>query len=193
MPMKRWGFQGVDAAGIVACVLVLLGFYLAAIGPLLEQRSAAASLRREVQAQQEKVADLQEAKAKVRQHLASVHEGLAASPLRLDSAARINRKVAGLTEFFSGCTLHIDSVQTGEVSRGLQYDVVPITIVGRGGYQQCVRLLHGLCSAFPDMTVIRVELAGNPATPSELEKCRFDLFWYATPVQPAARTTGDGD
>ena len=192
-PLKRSGFQGVDAAGIVASVLVLLVFYLAAIGPLLQQRSAAAGLRREVRAQREKVADLQAAEATVRQRLAAVQQELAASPLQLDSAAHINRRIAGLTEFFSSCALHIDSVKTGQVSSGLQYDLVPIAIVGRGGYQQCVRLLHGLGSMFPDMAVIRVELAGNPATPSALEKCRFDLFWYATPGQPAGRTANDGD
>ena len=96
--------------------------------------------------------------ASTQQQLEVVRRELAMNGLELDSAAHINKRIAVLTEFFADCTLHIDDVQTGRICSGLQCDLVPITIVGRGAYPQCVRFLHRLCSTFPDMSVMRIEI-----------------------------------
>ncbi len=92
-----------------------------------------------------------------------------------------------MTEFFSSCEIHIDDVQTGRVSNGPQYDLVPITILGRSGHRQCVQLLHGLCAKYPDMSVMRIELSGNPAQSADSGKFRFELFWYAAPSGSAPK------
>ena len=67
----------------------------------------------------------------------------------------------------------------GEMCRGLHCDVIPITIVGRGAYERYGRFLHGLGSAFPDMSVVEIELTGNPAQAEQSETFRFELLWYA--------------
>jgi hypothetical protein len=107
----------------------------------------------------------------------------AAGMLTLDSSAQINKRVAGLAAFFSDCELEVDDVQTGQVCRGLRCDVVPITIVGRGSYGRYARFLHGLRSTFGDMSVVKMELIGNPAQTSGSEKFRFELLWYAASDQ----------
>jgi Tfp pilus assembly protein PilO len=190
--LRQWGVQGIDVVGIAACAIVALVFYLTTVDPLLRQRLATEALRRDIRAQQQRAADLQAATATAGTQLAAIRRELEVDPLQLDSAAHINRRIATLTEFFAACELHIDSMQTGRVSSGPQCDVIPITIVGRGAYLQCVRLLRGLCSLFPDMSVIRVEVAGNPANPAELERCRFELFWYATRGQTSSHLPRDG-
>jgi hypothetical protein len=187
---SRW--SRIDAAGIGACAAISLLWYLITISPLLEQRSRTADLRHQIREQQEKAEQLRTAMASAQRQWEAVREELAASEVQLDSAAHINRRIAALTEFFTDCTLHIDDVQTGRISSGPQCDLVPITIVGRGPYSQCVRFLHGLCSTFPDMSVMRIEFRGAPAPAAQPEHFRFEMFWYAAPnsaVQSVASDT----
>ena len=185
---RKYSLLRIDAAGMGVCVLASLIWYLTMGGPALDQRSATAGLRHEIRTQQGRASELRAAIAAVEEQLASVRQELAEGTIPLDSTARINRRIAGLTEFFSRCDLQVDDVQTGRPTIGRQCDVVPITIVGKGAYRQCVRFLHGLCSAFPDLGVMRIELAGNPAQSLEPEMFRLELFWYAAPsgLVPAA-------
>jgi Tfp pilus assembly protein PilO len=171
----------IDAAGLGVCLLVSVVGYLALVQPLLQQRSAATSQSREMESRQKKAAELEATVATVKDRVEVVAQQLTASAIQLESAGHINKRIAGVTEFFSSCDLHVDDVQTGHVAGGLQYDLVPITIVGRGAYLQCTKLLHGLCLKYPDMSVMHIELTGSATERAELEKFRFELFWYAAP------------
>ncbi|MCU0914910.1 MAG: hypothetical protein MUC88_10140 [Planctomycetes bacterium] len=179
--------RGIDAAGVGVFLLVSLVGYMTLVSPLLQQRSAGTERRRETAARQQKLQDLETARTTVEDRLAAARQHLATSAVQLESAARINKRVAAVTEFFSRCRLHVDDVQTGRVSGGTQYDLVPLTIIGRGAYHQCGELLHGLCAQYPDMSVMRLELSGNPREQADAGKFRLDLFWYAAPSGPAAR------
>jgi hypothetical protein len=166
----------IDAAGIGVCVLASVAGYMALVNPFLQTRSAATDLCREMETRQKKVAELESSVATVKDRLDVAQQQLAAGAIQLESAAHINKRIAGVTEFLSSCDLHVDDVQTGRVSSGL-----------RGAYPQCVKLLHGLCSKYPDMSVMRIELAGSPTERAETEKFRFELFWYAAPGKPAPK------
>jgi hypothetical protein len=82
-------------------------------------------------------------------------------------------------------------VKTAPICRSLRYDLVPITMTGRGAYRQCVKFLQGLCSTFRDMSVMQIELSGNPARRDEPEQFRFDLFWYAAPGDPVRKASSE--
>jgi Tfp pilus assembly protein PilO len=184
----QWGgLLGIDAMGAGVCVLASLLGYVALVNPLLQKRSAATGLERELQTRQQKVAEAQAAVAAAQERLTTARQQLAAGAIQLESSAHINKRIAGMTEFFSGCELHVDDVRTGRVSGGAQYDLVPITILGRGGHRQCVTLLHGLCSKYPDMSVMRIEFSANPAETAGSGRFRFELFWYAAPGGPAQK------
>ncbi|MGE5295338.1 MAG: hypothetical protein ACM3VT_10970 [Solirubrobacterales bacterium] len=180
---NRW--SRIDAAGVALCIAVSVAWYAITIRPLIEQRSRTADLRRQIQDQQRKDSQLRTSTAAAQQQLQIVRQELQTSGIRLDSAAHINTRIARLTEFFADCTLHIDDVQTGRVCNGRQCDLVPITIVGRGGYPQCIRFLHELCSTFPDMSATRVEFRATPGPTPQAEQFRFEMLWYAAPAGPA--------
>jgi Tfp pilus assembly protein PilO len=201
---KPGGVLGIDAAGVGVCALISLLGYAAIVGPVLQQRSLAAEQQQKIHLQQQKAEEMRNALTLVQRQMTTVQEELAAGTIQLDSAAQINRRMAALTEFFAECGLHIDDVQTERTYSGLQCDLVPITIVGRGGYVQCVRFLHRLCSVFPDMSVTQIEIrgTGHPgpgSTPSmgdvspagvrtawagssTAQQFRFGLFWYTAPT-----------
>jgi hypothetical protein len=179
----RW--TRIDVIGVGVCAVISLLWYLTTVNPLLAQRLRTADLRRQIRDQQQKTEELKIAMASAHQQLGAVRRDLAASGVELDRAAHINRRIALLTEFFAGCDLHVDDVQTGRICKGLQCDLVPITLVGRGAYDQCVRFLHGLCATFPDMSVMRIEFKGNPSPSAPSEQFRFEMFWYAAPDSSA--------
>jgi hypothetical protein len=193
---RQLGLLWIDAAGIGVCLLASAVGYMALVNPFLQKRSAAVDLCRELETRQKKVTEVGLSVATAKERLAQVQQQLAAGAVQLESAGHINKRIAGMTEFFSSCDLHVDDVQTGQVSNGVQYDLVPITIVGRGAYVQCVKLLHGLYAKYPDMSIMRVDLAGNPAERADTEKFRFELFWYAAPSGPghkaASENAGNG-
>lgn len=174
---SRW--SRIDAAGAGVCILISLLWYLTTISPLLKQQARTADLRRKITERKQESEQLKTATTVARRQLEAARLELETNGIELDSAAHINKRIAGLTDFFSDCTLHIDDVQTGRISTGLQCDLVPITIVGRGDYPHCVQFLHGLSSTFPDMSMMRIEFRGTPAPVSQPEQFRFDMFWYA--------------
>jgi Tfp pilus assembly protein PilO len=185
---SKWGgWFWIDTVGVGACLLASLMGYMAIVNPLLEKRSTAVERQREMETRQQKATELESAVAAAQERLTAARRQLAAGAVQLDSAAHINKRIAGVTEFFSRCALHVDDVQTGRVSSGPQYDLVPITILGRGGHRQCVQFLHGLSSKYPDMNVMRIELSGNPAEPVDSGKFRLELFWYAAPSGSAPK------
>lgn len=178
---ERYSFLKIDAAGVGLCAAASLLFYWLTIQPFLDGQSLATEQRRELKTRQDKVVELKAAIAKVHERVTAVQADLAASSIQLEPAAHINRRVAGLTQFFSDCELDVDDVQTGRLYNGLQYDLVPITVLGRGPYGQCVRFFRGLRSKFPDMSVARIELSGSVEKKAEQRTFQFDLLWYAAP------------
>jgi len=189
---ERFSLLKIDAAGIGLCIAASLMFYWMTIEPFLQRQSLAGKQRRELNTQQGRVAEIKAATAKVQQRLTSVQEDLAAGAVKLEPAVHINKRVAGLTQFFSECELDVDDVQTGRVYNGLQYDLVPITILGRGPYRQCIKFFHGLRSMFPDMSMARIELSRNAGQKGEQAIFQFDLLWYAAPDRGSVAQNGAG-
>jgi hypothetical protein len=183
-PGRLWW---IDAAGIGVCLLASAIGYAALVRPYVQRRAAAAHLAGELETRHKKVAELDSAVDAAQDSLTAVQQQLKTGAVQLEAATHINRRIAGVTEFFSRCELHVDDVQTGRVSPRPQYDLVPITLVGRGAHAQCVRLLHELCVKYPDMSVLRIDVAGSPSEHPDLEKLRFELFWYAAPSGPAPK------
>jgi Tfp pilus assembly protein PilO len=178
---ERYSLLKIDAAGIGLCMAASLLFYWVTIQPCLQGRSLAVEQRRELKTRQGKMDELKASTAKVQERLAAVQKDLEASAIRLEPASHINKRVAGLTQFFSDCELDVDNVQTGGVYHGQQYDLVPITVLGRGPYRQCVRFFRGLRSTFPDMSMARIELSQAAGQKVEAASFQFDLLWYAAP------------
>lgn len=179
--LQQHGLRRIDVAGAAILILVSLTGYLTTVAPFFEQRAITAALRSEVQAQQDKASELKAAIAAVKERLQAVRLEMGTGSVRLDSTTHVNRRIAGLTKSLSECELDVDDVKTGPICSSPRYDLVLITVMGRGAYRQCVEFLHGLCSTFRDMSVIQIELSGNPAQSEEAERFRFDLFWYAAP------------
>ena len=167
----------IDAAGITVCIAASLGMYFAVLSPLIQQRPVLGSYRQQLTSQSEKCSELKASMLTLKNHLAVVQEELAQSENKLESANQINQRIAHITAFLTDCELQVDQIQIAGSLAGLRCDLVPIGITGKAGYRQCVAFLHWLHRTFPDITLARFELRGNPARPEQPATFRFKLFW----------------
>ena len=186
---KKLALWQIDAAGIAVCIVVSLVAYSVGIRQLVEQRSLLAGQRQKLAVQREEYSKLEASMSSLREHLVVVQDELAQSEIELESTDQINQRIAELTTLLGDCTLEVDDVQTGKVFAGHKCDLVPISIAGRGGYKQCAAFLHGLCRTFPDISVTRFDLAGNPATPEQAGTFHLQLFWHTMPKARMAKNS----
>jgi Tfp pilus assembly protein PilO len=189
--VKQHGLCRIDAAGAAVLAVVSLIGCLTTVGPLLEQQAVTARRHDEMQTQQGKASELKAAIATVKERLETVRLETAGNSVQLEAGSHINRRIAGLTASLSKCGLDVDDVKTGPICSSPRYDLVPITITGRGTYRQSVSFFRGLCSTFRDMSVMQIELSGHPARSEEPEQFRFDLFWYAAPGDPVRNASSE--
>jgi hypothetical protein len=181
---KQQGVWPIDALGLLVCAGASVAFYLLTVAPLARQRRVTAQQLSELETRQQEVAALEISIARGRRSLEQMRQESEGRSLHLNPATEINKRIAGLTEFFSAQDLTVDDIQTGAPCPGPDCSVVPVSVVGRGDFVGSVRFLHGLSATFPDMSVVRIDLQGTPA-PRAPRRFRFDLFWYAAPTVDA--------
>ncbi len=178
---KRWSCWRSDAAGILFCIGISLVAYLAVLRPLMRQRTAVAQQWDELEVQRRKASQLEAVDSAHKKHLAAVRQSLTESGIILRPAGYINRQIAALTKLSNNCGLTVDDIQVGKIHRGTRYNIVPISLSGRGDYKKCAAFLRELSEAFPDTGAACFEMSGTPKQPDQDGQFRFDLFWYAAP------------
>jgi Tfp pilus assembly protein PilO len=181
-------FGRLDAAGAAIAVAMTAAFYTLGVEPLRSARAANDAARQGVAAAQ---STLDRARTELRdleRRLAEVRRAMAAAPLRLESTARMNTRVAEFNTLASARGLELDEVRPGAPSAGPWFTEVPIRIAGSGPYASCLFFLHALAVQFPDTGVASIELRGDPTTDDTPAIFTFDLVWYAAPRVSADAT-----
>lgn len=181
----------VDAAGIGICVAVSLIAYSVGFAPLALKRSFIVAQSRELETKRKECSELGASAASLASHLAGIEEELARNEIKLQSADRINERVAELAALLGECELEVDDVRLGQLLTGIRCEASPIRVAGRGTYKRCVAFMHKLCKTFPDSSLVRFELRGNAAgsQSTDPEALRdqatsgfsFELLWYTAP------------
>ena len=178
---KKRALWQIDAIGAALCLVASLAVYFTVLHPIFKQRSFLAGQRDELAVRREESSGLSASMLTLDNQLTAVKKELAESNIRLKSSDRTNQRLAALTALFTDCSLAVDDIQAGKISNSLMWDLVPISIAGRGEYSQCIAFLHQLRRTFADMSVARFRLEGNPAKSDESGRFRFQFIWYTTP------------
>jgi len=189
---KKRTLLQIDMAGLLICIAASLVTYFTQLKPLIEQGFFLASQRRDLAVQRQEASRLGASMRTLDNQLVVVKEKLTSSQIKLESSDRINQRIAELTSLFNDSALEVDDVQTGNITVGLKYDLVPISIAGRGGYKQCVVFLDELHQTFADISIAGLELArprfllsqesagAKPKSTKTGGKFNFQLFWHTT-------------
>ncbi len=176
--LKGWQ---IDAAGAAACALLLLGVYLLGIAPLSSRQQHAEARQEELRTQRHQADRLARLRMGLEERLAQVRASAAEFRLELLPVGQVNRRLAELSELASKTGLKIDGIEPGQAVGGTRYEMVPISVAGKGTFTNCVAFLHQLRSRLPDTGVSALELTGNPSDPAGPAGFRFELLWYAAP------------
>lgn len=187
---KKRTLLQIDIAGLLICIAASLATYFTQLKPLVEQRFFLVSQRHDLAVQRQESSKLGISMRTLDNQLVVVQDKLTKDKIKLESSDRINQRIAELTSLFNDSALEVDDVQTGNITIGLKYDLVPISIAGRGGYKQCVAFLGELHQTFADISIAGFELEGPPfllsqestgARPKSANVAgtfNFQLFWH---------------
>ncbi len=176
--LKGWQ---IDAAGGVVCALLVLSLYLLGIAPVSGRQERVEARQEELLTQRHQADRLARLRMGLEEQLAQVRASVAQFRLELLPVGQVNRRLAELSDLASKTGLKIDGIEPGGAVGGTRYEMVPITVAGKGTFTNCVGFLHQLRSRLPDTGVSALELTGNPSEPTAPAGFRFELLWYAAP------------
>jgi len=182
----RWRWWRIDATALSICAALTLVVYLLGVDPLVRAQADRVRQQRELDESAREADDLLAQLTSLKRELAITTQKLADSPLRLQPVSAVNQRIAMITELATQCELQLDQIQPGKAVPGTHYDMVPILLAGTGSYTRSAAFLHQLHTTFPDIGVTTFDLSGSPAEPSRPARFRFDLAWFAAPIDRVA-------
>lgn len=178
----KHSWMKLDLTAIGVCLAMTLVVFVLGVQPLLSRKSDIARRQRELAESREQAQTLAASLTGLRRELAGVEHSLAASPLRLQPVSAVNQRLAMITQLAAQQQLTLNEIQPGKAASGTHYDTVPLVLTGSGNYRTLAAFLHRLHQTFPDTGVAAFALRGNPAAPQTPATFRFNLSWYAAPI-----------
>lgn len=175
----RWKLRQIDAIGLVICIAAAVPFCFARVNPLLRSTGQAAEQGDRLAGLREQAERLSRSARAHTDRLAGLQEVLQHENVTLQPARQINRRLALLTGLAATAGLEVDEVLPGQAERCQDYQAIPISVRGTGGYPTCVAFLSKLMGRFRDMSVESFELSGQPQKPGEPAGFHLSLCWYA--------------
>jgi Tfp pilus assembly protein PilO len=170
-----------DIAGVAACALLCVGWYMVGLSPLSDAKAARVALEAELGEHTEQQRKLLETKRRQEEQLLTLRERIEKAATTLEPASQINNRIRALTELAAPYGLRLDEVRPGDVAFLEHYTGVPIRIAGQGSYEQVARFLHGLHGKYKDVGITGMDLRGEPEAPDKPPTFVVQLLWYATP------------
>lgn len=172
--------RAIDAAAVVACVVLTAAVFFAGLRPLMRQREVRVQQRQQLVAHREEVAQVTTTLGAMRQQMITAEQKIAHNTLRLEPLDALNQRVAHITELAGRCGLRIERIRPGTSVAGEHYHTIPIAVAGSGSFQDSTAFIHTLHQTLPDVAVRSLGLEGRPggAAPPTF---RFELTWYAAP------------
>jgi Tfp pilus assembly protein PilO len=183
MNLTKWQ---IDACGAVLCAALTCGVWFGAVEPLRAQRAAAAAREQELDGTTLQAKQLAVQVRQAQTQLAAVQKHLGEIKLDLQSAARVNQRIAEVTAAAGRCGLEVSDVRPGRAVVGPRHAVQPIEMSGTGSYPSAVQFVRTFHQTFGDSGFASFELAGNPAAPSMPASFHFRIHWYVEPPGTAS-------
>jgi len=154
-----------------------MAFYFGA-RPLVNRHAEFAEQQRELARRRRKASELSSAVISQERQLKSVRQALAGG-IKLETADRVNKRIAELTEVLTQCGLKVDDIHLGDITRTERYDMIPIRLMGAGGYKSCAVFLNRLARQVPDVAVTSFRIADNPGEKTRGGQFSCELRWHA--------------
>lgn len=177
-----WSCGTIDAAGAAALLLLAGLAWLFGVRPAQDRLAEAARLADAVSERAGELDGLERRRSALTQQAARARRDLDAEPLELLPGARLNARLAELAVLVERTGMVVDSTEVDTGRAETWYEAIPVRLVGRGSFPDCVRLLHRLHGEMPDIGVEGLHVSGNPAAEEAPGRYRLSLVWYAAPT-----------
>jgi Tfp pilus assembly protein PilO len=178
-----WQWWRIDASACLAGAIITVTLYLVMVSPLANRNAAYAQQQQQLSQQQLQTSSVTTVLTKLRAKLDQVNKELADTPLQLQPANIINRRLADITELARQCNLVIDQIQPGRAQRAGRYDIVPIKLTGKGTFVSAARFFDLLQQRFADSGIHDFELSAQPNMTTSTATFIFELAWYTAPTR----------
>jgi len=180
-PMRK-----IDAIGLAVCAGLTVVGYIGIIQPISRMRGEIATLRTQLAIAQRDTESAGNTRARLSDQLTRVRTELEASPVHLEPANQLNRRLAHLVDLAADSHVLLDETRAGDTQHGDRYETVPIAVSGSGTYPDCAVFLHRIHEELPDVEVLGFDLSGNPGSPHPKTQFQFELAWYAAGTTASA-------
>lgn len=170
-----------DAAALLACALVTLLMYVVLIRPVVNAQNEYARLLPERSEKEQTLRTAQASLNTMREQLESAREQVEQLPLRLESSAQVNTRLARLAEMAAEAGLELHEMRPSEVWAGDRYDTVPIVLSGSGNYRNVTTFMRNVHEQFADTAVVGFDLSSGGATKGQAT-FGVGLAWYTMPA-----------
>jgi|WetSurMetagenome_2_1015567.scaffolds.fasta_scaffold135875_3 hypothetical protein len=192
--LAAWRFWRIDLAGAGALAALTAVVALGGVLPLAAQHREYLALQDELAAQRDQAAKLDVTMEAVRLKLETSRRAVTHSPMHLEPASIINRRLTEVSALAGETGLVIDDIRPDRPMPGTHCETIPISVAGSGTYRTCTLFLSRLRQTMPDTSVSVVELAASSLDATGASKFRLDLRWHAAPrsaadVRPAGEDT----
>jgi len=110
--------------------------------------------------------------------MTEVARTLESSELELQSAGRINQRIAELTELAVASGMQIQRIDPGAKHREPLFDAVPIDLGGQTTYRNYLLFLRAAHARFPDISVTEFSIASRPGDSADTAQFKLRLCWF---------------
>ena len=171
----------IDVIALALCVIVTTIVGVGVIKPMLSKHSTLIKQRQQLVSEEQKCSRLSAAVLSMRKRSNALQLELETGAIHLDPADQMNQRIAQLTRLLGDCNLELEDIQTQSPIPHRRCDLVPIHIVGLGGYIESTRFLEKLHQSLPDIAVASFRLNGTPGIGTVPGQFSFNLCWFAAP------------
>ena len=183
----RWISWRIDAAAAAICIVAAMVVYFGGVRPMLRGYATRLAQQTALNEACGKYERLHVTVQTMTQRLDALQRELAECPLQLQSADRLNERLAAVTDLVSASGLALQQIQPGRTESSGRFTTVAIHVSGNGSYPACVGFVRELRRRMPDMSVNAMQLAGRPSDPLAAATFSFELVWHTRPdAVPAA-------
>jgi len=178
-PKEPGSLKTVHAAAVCALLAIVGAGYAWGIRPVQAAQAERVALLEAVGAAEGDVRRLGAVARGASAEVQRLRDAAELTPMRLDAANSINRRVAQLTEVAEGLRLKLDGVRPQPPEPMRYYQRVPLKVTGFGRFDQCVAFLDAV-HAMNDVTVDVWSLAAEPEDREPVARLRCTLVWHTT-------------
>ncbi len=184
--LSRWKPWQIDAGAVAAIAALAALVYWVEVSASLDRYDAAIATAGEFESRQVKKRDIDNSIVVVRRQAEAAAKSLADAGFTLDSAGRVNQRLARLTELAATAGLQVEAIEPSAATASGHLAAISIRLRARGGYASVAKFIHQVRDRLPDCVIASMDLSAAPAIHEPPANVNIQISWYARPDNAVA-------